>query len=527
MPWRFLIGLWMFLVVVTSVPPILSWMQRPAGGQYTGNTVESAGDVFNHLSLIDQARLGRVMLPILMVPAERPVPSTFHPLFLVLGYFANAAHIPTLVMWHLARDVMILLFVILLWRFLDYAGFSNRMTKWLVFGITTTGGLFWVNHESSVFASLAYTPLGTATLSLTLGYFLLFLKNITQSGTTWQRIALLHLIALLQAMIHPYILPLWLGVALIFLLVRWMQTQRFHVGAFFLVISSIGLSYAYLAWSVYRDPVLRSFIGIFRVSGLRWEQALSYLVVLPLVVVGIIGKRTWLRSSPFGTFMLTWLTVNVLLLLSPYPYAGRTLITIYLPLGFFCALGFAVLWQHAATSRLRYSLLFIIPPLLSANALQILVNATGSYVSAAPYRYLSGPAARGMLWIRENLPSDATFVTSPAWDTLFAQASQRRAYFTSGGFTADYHQRIATSLQIYHGEFSADGLRSFLRSYNIQYVLVSNLERKPPTWIIREGLHIPDDAAEFRFQPSKYPFLSVVYDKDGFTIYHITSTDLQ
>lgn len=522
MPWRFLIGLWMFLVIVTSIPPVLSWMHRPTGGQYTGNTVESAGDVFNYLSLIDQARLGHVMLPILMVPAERPMPSTFHPLFLVLGYLANAAHIPTLVMWHLARDIIILLFLVLLWRFLENAGFSNTMTKWLIFGITMTGGLFWVNHESSIFASLAYTPLGTTTLCLTLGYLIVFLKHIQQTGKTAHHVILLHVIALLQAMVHPYILPLWLGVALMFLLVRWIQTQRFHAGAFFLVVSSIGLSYAYLAWSVYRDPVLRSFIGIFRVGGLQWGQVPSYLFVVPLAAIGIIGKRTWLRTSAFGTLLLTWLVVNIILLLSPYPYADRTLITVYLPLGFFCSLGFAVLWQRAAASRLRYSLLFIIPPLLSANALQLFVNATGSYVSAEPYRYLDGPTTRGMRWIRENLPSDATFLTSPVWDTLFAQASQRRAYFTSGGFTADYHQRITTSLQIYHGDFSSAKLQEFLDRYRIQYILVSDLERKTPTWIIREGLHIPDDAAEFHFQPSKYPFLQQVYTHEGFSVYHVS-----
>ncbi len=523
MPWRFLLLLWIFLALLTLVVPVKDAVFRPPDTHYTGYSLVSVGDIFVYLSFIDQARQGHVLFSALMTPAEQPAPKVFHPLFLMLGWGAALFHTSPLVMWHIGRILLSLVVLMLLWRFLARSEIADRFLRWVMLCIVFSGGLYWINHEGSMFVSFFYSPLSLATLGLTLTYFSLLLDGHAH-GWNIGRVLLLHVAALVQAMIHPYILPLWLGVGCFFFVLTWIQTQKTSLRTPIVSITSVGFAYGYLVVLLLLQPSLWEFVFAFRIADIHPFQWASYGIFLTLALVGSIWQWRWIAENAFGRLLYVWFLLNWILLFSPYPYSGRLFLTAHLPAAVFATFALARLAALLSHQRARYAALGAAGTLLmGANALLLILDAGGKYTGSEVYRYLDRPTYKGLQWIHTSTPPSAVFLTSPVWDTLFVQQTGRRAYFTSGGFTKDFRERIARSHDVYAGAYSADELARFLTHYHIEYLLVSALERNPPSWTLPPFRKETPERTGFSFDSSRYPFLQPVYDEDGFVVYHVTN----
>lgn len=520
-PWRFLLAVYAVIVIVTIAVPVLDWTRRPAGSTYTGFSYESVGDIFYYLNLIEQGASGNLLFRNFMT-GEPHGPTFLHPLFLVLGWISGLFHLAPLVVWHAARALLTLLFLIALEKLLRTFVAGERQRRWIFVFMLIAGGLLARNADGSLFLPLLYSPLQVFTLLTTTVFFLLFLHQ-RERWTRWSVSLLLGLTSL-QAVNHPYTLLIWISVPFVFLWVEVLLRKlsvRQAIRQYTPVAVAGFAGVLYLALVVLGSPILRAWSV--RAMNPPWHLADTLLIlgVRPILfLIGVAVVWPMLRRNAGLRLLLVW-TVTVLALAhSPYPYAGRLMLLLHIPLGVIAGMGAWQLWQRAGMSAAkRLAVFFFLTLAISDNASHLWQNLSGHYPGSG-FRYLDGKTHNALQWVRQETPEHALILHASTWDTLFSQQAYRRSYIVSGGLTADYERKLFPVLSIYAGQYTQEQLRDFLRRMNIQYIVLSDRERisgYAETKIYGNPWYAEQYA--FNFHPQLYPFLRLVYDNQGFWIY--------
>lgn len=527
LPWKFLLTVFFILTVVTTAIPVINIIHRPAGTLYTGYTYESVGDIFFYLNLIEQAKKGNVLFQNFMTPEQHPA-VFFHPLFLFLGWLVRAAHIGGLTAWHIARIILLLPLLVVLYTFLAKIFAHEHQRRFALLFTLCSGGILLATHESSLFVSLLFSPLSILTTLDSWVFFLLFLRhyrNGLRVGTSICMIAL----GLLQAIIHPYALLLWGVIPLAYLFVNVLLHKirpLFAAQQSLPVIVALFAGYGYLLFFVLSNPVLRAWSNGAAIYSWPWIYVwLFFGTLLPLALIGIFAHRNEFLHSDSHQFLLLWLLVNLSLARSSYPYAGRVMILLFLPLGVCASYGAVWIWQKTRYNAIaRQALPFLLALTLSNNLFHLFADITGAY-DGAEQRYIDQQDVRVTTWLRgQGKPSDVV-LAAPSWDTLFGQLAFHQVFITYGGLTNQFYQRLPQALNVYAGHYNVDDLFALVKENSIRYVVVGPRERNSGyIEAIKFRKSVWKTQYAFNFHPERYSFLHMAYNEGGYAVYEVSDT---
>lgn len=523
--WATILATFLLSAVLTSIVPFAAWVHRPADSMYSGATYESVADIFYYLNLIDQARHGNILLHNFYNPLQAHEGGFFHPLFWTLGTFARLTGIPLLALWHVARIVAQFFLIIVLYQWISQVAHTENQRRITLLATLFLGSAFSLTYEGSLFLAMEFSPLVELTVLATLLFFTGFLKLMRQERRLFWSI-FLPLLALLQAMSHPYVLIVWFTVTGAYFLARFFLgsvEQSNFVRIILVLFLSAAAAFGYLYLGVYQQTSVLQLAVRVRITAWAWTDIVFFLLGSgPLALFGLWAYRQRLWKDPHALFHTVWIFTLFALSISPYLYAGRLPFFLLVPLAFFASYGAQWLWKLGKNRvALRALVLIFIVIALSDNMRHVAVGVQGQFPLAS-FQYVDKATQRGLKWVREHTEQNATFLTSDNWDTLFAERAYRHVYTSAGGLTDDVSNRVQASLEIYGGNFPTRALYNFVQLSHIQYVVVSSLERQTGSM---EAVRLHNaslaQSYHFRFQPSEYPFLSVVYDTDGFTVYHV------
>ncbi|MFH1170968.1 MAG: hypothetical protein V1778_00285 [bacterium] len=519
-PWTFLLWVFLFLAVVTTLVPVIDWARRPSGGEFTGFSYESVGDTFVYLNLIEQAKNGASRF--LDIYTSNPQqPAIFHPLFLLMGKSAAWLHLSPLVTWHLWRVVLIFPLLLVLWMFLYQFFASIRTKKLLLLAVLFLGLLVSTYGEASLFTSVLFSPKTVLTHTCTFLFFLAFLRLIERPRALWM--ATLFFLAFLQAFNEPYVLFLWGVVPIAYGFFEVLRDRRMWKSFLFPVIlceGSVLLSVAALGWVVLHNPILAAWS--LNAYGHPWKWGTLLLSFGPLIVPACVGGfffRHDFRSQQRLRFLLFWaLGAAAVSLCTAYPFAYRLPPYLQPPLALLAALGIGTLWRRKRAAIAWQAVALALCGLgISDNTYHVAQNITGAY-DRTGFRYLSSNEVAGIAWLRRTSPT-SVFLASPGWDTLLAGQANRRTFVTPGWQSPQTKEKVTVALDVYAGKMSPPDLSAMMEKNQVDYIVFSECEKLNGHWHSAWENDVFDYDYHENFHAEQYPFLRTVYSNATMTIY--------
>src|SRR3989338_9394706 len=105
--------------IISSIPYIYGYLVRPQNSYFLGRSVVNSADTYTHVANIISAKQGNIIVPNLY-SFEDKTPFIFRPVYYVLGIISRYFGIEPILSLHLGRIVGVLLFVLILFRFLKF-----------------------------------------------------------------------------------------------------------------------------------------------------------------------------------------------------------------------------------------------------------------------------------------------------------------------------------------------------------------------------------------------------------------------
>jgi hypothetical protein len=373
--WRFVFGLALVTVVITSFPYIYGYLTTPEDMVYTGIHHLAPGDTNAYLSMIEQVKQGHsIFLNLFTSEAQARVYT--NPLYLVIGWAARVFHLPNLLALHLARVVAILFFIFIAYLLICYLFSSESKRRWtLVILLFSSGlGLFFnpflfnidniLHHpadiwiaESVTFLTLYHYPHLIASLTLIVLIFLLQLlafESSRRSYSLWAGLACFFLV-----WFHPFNIVTVYAVLAVYLLMLF-PWQRKIVWSY--VRNSLWLVFMPLPAFLHLYHINRRdwVISMWNSQNVLpspdvWMYAIGYGLLLILAVVGL--WRVFRQLSARWLFPVAWFFTSAMLVYVPLAFQRRLSEGLHFPVSILAAAGVFYLFDHwrKKTVSLSYS----------------------------------------------------------------------------------------------------------------------------------------------------------------------------
>ena len=509
--WRFVLLVFLLVVVVTG--GLYGYGYIISHQHFLSSTYTNAGDVTVYLSLIEQARQGKIWLENLFT-AEPSPNGMIYPLWLVLGAFAKIFHLSSEVAYHAARMVFVAAALVAAYAVISIftleisvrrlallffcfaAGFGWAVTPaYPPAGYSNLSAIFFsispdiLLPELSGFMMLLHSPLLPAALAVEL--WILYLV-ITTSAHVVRRATVLFLVVILLGLFHPYDLLTTFFVAALSTIFFWLVgvVQNRSVVPQQLLVKLVAVTggvvvvAGYYLWLYARDDFFRYWTqSNFTESPHPWQLLLGFGLLLPLAVFGVARV---VKKNTAGIYLAAWAVSSLLLAYAPYGYQRRALHLLPLLLALLAAEGITMLWRQR-----HQALVIFIVMLLPLTCVAIVRSNMLLY-------------QRGVFSVNDSVVQAAEWLaTRPEvtvvladWETAnsLPAFSGRRVYFGHPHQTVAVDQKIAAYEALLHLETELDQ-RQWLEQHGISHILVTD--------------------------PKAFSFLPIVYQADGVIIYQV------
>jgi len=348
---RFLVGVFLILAVLSSLPYLYGWLQQTTDLAYLGLHGFAPGDTFVYFSYLWQVRDGHFLFTDLYT-TEASVAPILNTFWAVTGWLGNLLRISIPLTFHLARLLMIPALLYVLWIFLFHYLADDRARRWgvgfAVFASGVSGYLLpmfqsgsdlpgyyhlpldlWV-AEANVFTSALHSGHMLAALALIVAIFTLFLVAVERQQ--WRQSWYAGVAALALFSFHPFHVPLIFSVLGVFWLLYSLANKKIRWDIFgrmlvvFLVASPVLI---YYAWALVADPVTAGrALRNLTLTPAWYLLLLSYGFLIPGAVIGgyrIIIERVY--REPRWLLLLTWLAMQTVLIMCPFISFQRRMVT--------------------------------------------------------------------------------------------------------------------------------------------------------------------------------------------------------
>lgn len=526
--WKLICLISGLLMLFSTLPYFYGYLVRPTGTTFLGTGFFHPGDLLVYYSYIEQAKDGHWLFKD-MFTAETDQKPFINLLWLTIGGIAKIFSLNSILAFHLARLILIPVFVFAVYKFLALVFRDNsarlKLAMLLFFFSGGFGGLvsfFQANRwepleiwwpEAYSFFSIYHSPHFIASWTLIVGSFYFLLKGYT-SGR-WRHIVWAGLLATLACQFHSFYLALFAPISMIFAVYqvlgrntarRQILRQTFIYNLFLLPVI------IYYGWFfINGDSVLagRLFDNLMSTPSLWYVLfAFGFISFLALIAIG-----QYLRSNQrfiIWDFLVLWAISLPILLYAPLPFQRRLVEGWQLPM---VILATIPLQKIIDCARARKDWLikvraYIYTPLLlllfGTSTLIIWFYSLAIYHQPGrqPNFYLSDDLGHALAWLKKQgkredilLAAKYTGLMTPFW-------AGKTAYWGHAFETIKSEEKWKNIQWFFANNGEDEEKKLFLKQTNVKYLVWGQWEKQLGN-----------------FQPETKNYLEKIYDVDGVQIY--------
>ena len=534
----FLWGVIIFLILITALPYLYAYWNRPAGHEYLGLHGLTMGDIAGYYSRIEEVRQGNWLMSDLYAGPDTGT-RYFNPFWQLIGTLASIFHLSNVFIFQLVRLILIPVFVFILYRLIMFF-FAHEFQRKiaLVFTIFSSGlGVYFINYfnvsttlkglynwpmdlwvpEVNTFLTLYHTPHFVASLCLILGIFILMFLAFEQNKFKYSIWAGL-LLALL-IFFHPFHAPTIFMVLFVYVIVVMIKLRRIKWSfiSHYLILFAISLpAILYYAWFLKNDwlTVQRSLQNVCLTPDLA-VTLVSYGLLIPLSVLAIlflIQKKKIIENRYI--FLVVWLVVQFYLIYSPVNFQRRLTEGLHIPLAILSFIGLIYLGVYLnkklpkkyldlwVNNKILWAVLFVL--LFALSNLYAIARDIHIFQNKYAFLYLPTEKMQAIEWFKDNTGAEAVVLSHGYHGNLIPAWSGRFVYLGHDVETPMFSSRQDEVVWFFSSDSSDQGKRKFLSKNSITHIYYSDYEK-----------------ALGEFMPEKKEYLEKVYSNSQVDIYKI------
>jgi hypothetical protein len=498
--WRFVWLIVVIAIVVTSIPYVYGWLTTPPGKQYTGIHQLTPGDINVYLSFIEQARQGSLLFQNLYSPEAKPS-VLFHPQWNILAFFGQTLHLSNILVFQLARNVLIVVFLFLIYSLFSY--FISEVS-WRKIGFTlvvfATGlGLFipvtntahylrgefsvdlWV-PEALTFLTIFHNPLFILALIIILFIFITYLKD--QDAPGYKKSLVAGGLALLLGLVHPYDLVIVFGVLVVYFFGRILFDPSFDALRAKLYIKKV------FVIGLVALPALVEYVYVYGfVSGYKgWGSqnvTLSPSVWWYVSGYGVIGIMSLLglylvikRKRRDLLFISTWFATVALLLYFPIQFQRRMSEGLHIPmviLAVTAMIGLGAFIEIRLAPKMSFFLksvfIWIVIIFSFPTTAYVVARDIIAYQKKDMPYYLSVSQVNGFAWLKDHTGRSDIILSDKSMGNFIPAYTARKVYYGHSDLSSNAEERkgkIEWFFDDQNGEIREKKL--FLATNQIDYI---------------------------------------------------------
>lgn len=488
---------------------------RPALGVYSWFTFNTT-DHCVYLSWMRQAADGHFFQHNLFT-TEPQSGHQFNLLFLALGLVSRITHLPTNLVYQIARIVLGIAFLRSVWWLLDLLVEDGRARKTAFWVLCFSAGLGWIpglwempivqgpvdtwQPEAVTFLSLYLFPLFLCALLLMVG--VIGWLVVAERTRSLRPAVFAGICGLFLGNIHTYdvitLMAVWGG----YLVVRTVLERRIDAGSWgrALVAGALtAVSTGYMAWLLKSEEVFAKRVAVPTLSPPFRMVLLGFGLVLVLAIAGALwgkgvqafrcprAQETESRSCDSRLLLIVWAVMNIAVAYLPVAFQRKMLMGAHVPLAILAGIALTALLQRAP-DRLRPLALAASILLLSITNVRFVLRDMAELPrNPGPVRAYMYVGERAALdWIRDHAPAGVPVQPLP-WVTLNPQNGRYGffdntvACFTPGltdhpvnaghwGETPDFGRTMNQWATFVRPDTTAEWRRDLLLRTGVRYVL--------------------------------------------------------
>ncbi len=541
-------GYALLFAIFTTLPYLLGAANTPAGSVYSGALLIPGGfqvDYNSHMAKMWQGARGDWDYQLLFTHEDHPGLPGVQIFYVALGVFANLTGLSFPATYQLARFLLTVAIVLLLWAFARHF-FVRPRDHWTVvlFGtiVMGVGWLmflllphltqqvapieFWLS-DAYHFTGALYMPHFSAAICLQM-LALLALLHWLQRPAIMPMLIITVALAL-DAFIQPYVVLLMFPLFGSVLLMRWFFQRRIILTDFWLLIPGV-LHGGIAVWQyamISGHPVWKNFSDQnITLSPEPIYYVFGYLPLLLPIAIGIVDYfrthrgRLFRASTPNADtlqikwlILILWMVFVLILLYAPTATQRRYLLGVQTPLAVLAAVGWAMWLKNMPLARWRFFTLIYVAMGAIPSLLLLVSNSTAMMNTQHNPVFYTPDEVAGYAWLRENAASEDIILTTMQRDgtgsggRLVAMTGQR-VFIGHWIETIYFADKIAQLEQFFAAPTADTWRQDFLKSIGIDYVWHDDYARRMGAW-----------------SPANQTYLEMVFERDSIQIYRIVTPE--
>ncbi len=546
----FLIFMAVIVILATTLPYAYGYLKSPKNTYFLAVSGLNKVDYPNYFSYIEQVKQGHFLFEDYYTTEPQPR-IIFNLFFLILGLLAKIFHGSAVAVFHIARIILIPVFIFIFYLFTSFL-FKEKIKQkiCLVLACFSSGLGFvlfpfiknfspwqqpmdlWI-PEAVTFLTFYTNPLFIFSLILIVSVFffmLLALENKSyknpslRSGTLkFKRFKILWLnykyaifagvSGLVLFQIHPYHFPTIFFVLGMFWLALFFQEKKinwmfFKYGLVFFIITLPSLLYYYWLSSSHWLTIQRINQAIpvgFTPPFIPF--LISYGLLWPFVIIGIYFLVKNKKINHFSLFLITWLLAQITLIYLPFPLQRRMSEGLHLVICILAAFGVFVLYQKIKRQEkfifLKNKFLWIVLFIFLFTCSNIFIVSQDIIFFSHKSVSLRQEIIASMTWLKENSLKNSAVLSSPDLEinNLVPAFAVRKVYAGHGCETAYFARKIKEVDWFFETNDYDQKKQKFLKENNLNYVLIYKED------------HL--------FQPEKKEYLKKVFENNLVGVYRV------
>lgn len=476
---------WACLIVTfASLPYLVGVLTGPPDGKFAGFTY-NIDDACVYSSWVRQIADGSILIRN-QFTSEPQNALQFNLFFLVLGLIARVTHLSPAVAIHLARIVLGIGLLMLVWRF-SHRFLRTPAEKLLVVPVVgLSSGLGWLlpgieGHQGPVdlwqpeaitFLSIYLNPLFLVGLILMIGAFH-FLYRMKETGS-WRDTALAGLMLLLMGNIHTYdvltVGAVW-AAYMVAKVVKMKSVPWRTIGQSAAAAAIAAPAIAYQLYLYSREDVFRTRVESAAPSPMFW----AYLTGLGLVLIlAAFGAWLALRERRGALILVVWSVVGFALPYAPVAQQRKLVMGLHVPLAILATIAVAELIKRVGPKMAGIVTILLVTALIPSNLLFMArdIGLLGENMTAPLYpAYIADSELQAMRWLRENTKPEDTVLAFRNTALFIPAIAGNRVYYGHWSETPDYGEKLNEWMTFIDAATPDEWRREFVERSGAQYIV--------------------------------------------------------
>lgn len=528
--WIFITVIALLMIIITAVPYLYGYFVRGENMVYTGIHHFAPGDTNVYLSMIEQVKQDNNIL-INMYTSEPQLRLQVKPFWLAVGYMAKILNLSNLMAFHVARSILIFIFVFVIYIFVSYFIKNINYKKIILLILIFSSGLgflfnpflydqnniyehpadIWIT-ESNTFNTLFHSPHMIFSMTLIVVIFLMMLLAFKYNHYRYSIAAGFFCLLMLWA--HPFNGPTIYAVLGLYILLLFLKNKKilWSYVRHFAILSFIPLPAVLYFYLIQKADWVIRFWNSQNIlpSPSVWMYVIGYGFLLILAIIGL-----WItirKKDEEKYFLIIWFLTSALLIYFPIYFQRRLSEGLHIPIAILAGVGAIYIYnfsqkKYGKNNYMAIVFMMILIVFLPMTCFQVMGQDFYLYNKAKDnpyYFYLYQDEVEAMHWLRDNLEIEEVVFSSKLTGNFIPAYSGRIVWIGHGPQTTDLNYKIAIQDWFWENDDNSTEKYEMLNHYGVDYIFYSGMEKSLGS-----------------YDPSTKNYLKEVFKNSQVTIYKV------